>query len=48
MAEAAELPWLAAPAADIAARQRGHALLVQGSPGAGVFELALRIARTWV
>jgi len=48
MADAAELPWLAAPAADIAARQRGHALLVQGSPGAGVFELALRVARTWL
>jgi DNA polymerase-3 subunit delta' len=42
------LPWLAAPAHDIATRQRGHALLVQGNPGAGVFELALRVARTWL
>ena len=42
------LPWLAGPARDIATRQRGHALLVQGSAGAGVFELALRVARTWL
>jgi len=42
------LPWLAGPARDIATRQRGHALLVQGNAGAGVFELALRIARTWL
>ena len=44
----AALPWLAGPAHAIATRQRGHALLVQGSPGAGVFELALRVARTWL
>jgi len=43
-----ELPWVAAPAAEIARRQRGHALLLQGHPGAGVFELALRVARTWL
>jgi len=42
------LPWLAGPARDIATRQRGHALLLQGSAGAGVFELALRVARTWL
>jgi len=46
--EDAALPWLAAPAHDIATRQRGHALLIQGNPGAGVFELALRVARTWL
>ena len=44
----AALPWLAGPAHDIATKQRGHALLVQGNPGAGVFELALRVARTWL
>jgi DNA polymerase III subunit delta' len=44
----AALPWLAGPAHDIATKQRGHALLVQGHPGAGVFELALRVARTWL
>jgi DNA polymerase-3 subunit delta' len=44
----AALPWLAAPAHEIAARQRGHALLLQGHAGAGVFELALRVARTWL
>ncbi|MFL6678282.1 MAG: DNA polymerase III subunit delta', partial [Burkholderiaceae bacterium] len=42
------LPWLAGPARELATRQRGHALLVQGSAGAGVFELALRVARTWL
>jgi len=42
------LPWLAGPARDIATRQRGHALLLQGNAGAGVFELALRVARTWL
>jgi DNA polymerase-3 subunit delta' len=42
------LPWLAEPAREIATRQRGHALLLQGNPGAGVFELALRVARTWL
>ena len=44
----AALPWVAAPAHEIATRQRGHALLLQGSPGGGVFELALRVARTWL
>jgi DNA polymerase-3 subunit delta' len=44
----AALPWLAEPAHDIATRQRGHALLLQGHAGAGVFELALRVARTWL
>ncbi len=44
----ASLPWLAEPAHDIATKQRGHALLVQGNPGAGVFELALRVARSWL
>ena len=44
----AALPWLAAPAHEIALRQRGHALLLQGHAGAGVFELALRVARTWL
>ena len=46
--DAAALPWIAGPAHDIATQQRGHALLVQGNPGAGVFELALRVARTWL
>jgi DNA polymerase-3 subunit delta' len=44
----AVLPWIAAPARDIAARQRGHALLLQGGAGAGVFELAQRVAATWL
>ena len=48
MADGTELPWLAGPAREIAAQHRGHALLLQGSPGAGVFELSLRIARTWL
>ena len=44
----AALPWIAGPAHEIATRQRGHALLLQGNPGGGVFELALRVARTWL
>jgi len=48
LADDATLPWLAAPAHDIATRQRGHALLVQGNPGDGVFELALRVTRSWL
>jgi DNA polymerase-3 subunit delta' len=48
MSAAAALPWIAAPADEIAQRQRGHALLLQGHPGAGVFELALRVAQTWL
>jgi len=47
-ADYSTLPWLAGPARDIATRQRGHALLLQGNAGAGVFELALRVARTWL
>jgi DNA polymerase-3 subunit delta' len=46
--DATALPWLTEPAQAIASRQRGHALLLQGHPGAGVFELALRVARTWL
>jgi DNA polymerase-3 subunit delta' len=42
------LPWVDAPARDIAARQRGHALLLQGAAGTGVFELARRVASTWL
>lgn len=42
------LPWIAGPAQAIVSRQRGHALLMQGSPGAGVFELALRVANSWL
>ena len=47
-APSAELPWVEAAAQDTVARQRGHALLLQGAPGAGVFELAQRIAATWL
>jgi DNA polymerase-3 subunit delta' len=42
-----ELPWIVEPARAIA-RHRGHALLLLGAPGAGVFELALRVAQTWL
>ncbi len=40
-----ELPWIAAAAAEVAGRHRGHALLLQGRGGDGVFELAVRMAR---
>jgi len=38
------LPWLAASLAD-GLRRRAHALLVTGSPGTGLFELALSLAQ---
>jgi DNA polymerase-3 subunit delta' len=40
-----ELPWIPEAAAAIASRQRGHAMLLQGRAGDGVFELAVRLAR---
>ncbi len=42
------LPWLAAPLADALARQRGHALLVHGSPGVGALPYALTLAQAWL
>jgi DNA polymerase-3 subunit delta' len=39
------LPWLAAPLAHALAAQRGHALLVHGSPGVGVLPYALTLAQ---
>ncbi len=42
------LPWLARPLADALASQRGHALLVQGSPGVGALPYALTLAQAWL
>jgi DNA polymerase-3 subunit delta' len=44
-AGAADLPWIVAAADAIGARHRGHALLLQGRAGDGVFELVVRLAR---
>ncbi len=42
------LPWLAPPLADALATQRGHALLVHGSPGVGALPYALTLAQAWL
>lgn len=44
----AVLPWLQAPLVEALRSQRGHALLVQGVPGAGQFEFAIALARAWL
>jgi DNA polymerase-3 subunit delta' len=41
------LPWLGAALAP-ALGQRGHALLIVGAPGAGVFELQTTLAQAWL
>ena len=42
------MPWLAKPLREALASQRGHALLVQGPPGVGQFELARGLAKAWL
>lgn len=42
------LPWLAEPLAQVLATQRGHALLVQGHPGAGVLPYVATLAQAWL
>lgn len=42
------LPWLAAPLADVLASQRGHALLLHATPGAGALHFALALAQAWL
>lgn len=42
------LPWLRAALDEVLARQRGHALLLQGAPGIGSFEFALTLAQAWL
>lgn len=44
----AGLPWLAEPLRQALRQQRGHALLVQGAPGAGQFAFVLALARAWL
>lgn len=39
------LPWLERPLAQVTEQQRGHALLIQGSPDIGSLELAVAIAQ---
>jgi DNA polymerase III subunit delta' len=42
------LPWLAAPLAELLARQRGHALLLHASAGQGALPLAVSLAQSWL
>lgn len=43
-----DLPWLAEPLRQLTQHARSHALLVQAGRGCGLFELALRVAQTWL
>ena len=42
------LPWLERPLADALRSQQGHALLLDGPPGIGTFELAMALASAWL
>lgn len=42
------LPWLQQPLADALRSQRGHALLLHGSPGDGALQLAFTLAQAWL
>lgn len=42
------LPWLREALDEVLARQRGHALLLQGAAGDGAFEFALTLAQAWL
>ncbi|MBS0446923.1 MAG: DNA polymerase III subunit delta' [Proteobacteria bacterium] len=42
------LPWLDEPLARALQTQRGHAVLLQGPPGIGQFDLALCLAQAWL
>jgi len=43
-----DLPWLLAPLQALREHARGHALILHGGAGSGVFELALRVAQAWL
>jgi DNA polymerase III subunit delta' len=42
------LPWLAAPLKHALQEMRGHATLLHGAAGAGLFELAMTLAQGWL
>ncbi len=42
------LPWLQGPLQQVLHSHRGHALLVQGSPGVGALAFALVLAQSWL
>jgi DNA polymerase-3 subunit delta' len=48
MRDERELPWLAAPVQALAGWTQGHACLLHGGAGSGLFELALRVAQAWL
>ena len=43
-----DLPWLKQPLAALRDDSRGHALILHGGGGSGLFELALRAAQAWL
>lgn len=42
------LPWLAAPLAEVLARQRGHSLMLHGAAGVGTLPFGLVLAQAWL
>lgn len=48
MTAPALLPWLQTPLQQALSRTQSHALLVQGAPGVGQFELAMALAQAWL
>lgn len=48
MRDERELPWLVEPLHALRDDTRGHALILQGGLGSGLFELALRTAQAWL
>jgi len=42
------LPWLATPLRRALDDMRGHAMLLHGAPGSGLFELAMTLAQGWL
>jgi DNA polymerase-3 subunit delta' len=48
MLDERDLPWLAAPLAQLRDHDRSHALILHGGAGSGQFELAWRAAQAWL
>lgn len=48
MRDERDLPWLAEPLRALRDDSRGHALILHGGQGSGLFELALRAAQAWL
>lgn len=48
MRDERELPWLAEPLRALRDDSRGHAIILHGGEGSGLFDLALRAAQAWL